>query len=231
MGFILKNIEKIIFAIFLILFITMIIVAKTGFIKKIIPFTPPQRVGEFKMPEKDRLQFENYDKLIRETRKPRPLSVYPYLLKRNLVCEYLEPKPPEPPFIVKEIQTIPLNIMYQGVIELGKNKLLAQINFEGKTYFLKIGDFFADYKVKEISKDSCIVLDVNGKEVRLPYKRKVFSEEHEALLYDPKTKKLLNVKRGSKIRNYEILDIEASYVVLLDKNGDKIVLKGEKNNR
>jgi len=229
--FILKNIEKIIFAVFLILFIAMIIVAKTGLIKKIPTFIPPQKVKEFKMPEKDRLQFENYDKLIREIRKPKSLSAYQHLLKRNFICEYQEPKPSEPPFIVKEIQIIPLNIMYQGVIELGKDNLLAQINFEGKTHFLKIDDFFADYQVKEITKDFCVVLDVNGKEIRLPYKRKVFSEEHEALLYDPETKKLLKVKRGSKIRNYEILDIDAGYVVLLDKNGDKIVLKGEKNNR
>ncbi len=229
MKFILKNIEKIIFAVFLILFITMIIVAKTGFIKKIISFIPPQRVKEFKMPEKDRLQFENYDKLIRGIRRPKSLSAYTYLLEKNLYYEYEEPKPPESPFMVKEIEVIPLHIMYQGVIELGKDKLLAQINFEGKTHFLKTGDFFADYEVKEITKDACVVLNDKGKEIRLPYKRKVFSEEHQALLYDPKTEKLLKVKRGFKIRNYEILDIKASYVVLLDKNGEKIVLKkGEK---
>lgn len=229
MKFILKNIEKIIFVIFLVLFIVVIIVAKIGLIKEVQPITFPQIPEEFKTPERDRLQFRSYDELIRKIRKPKSLSAYPYLSKRSLCYEYEEPKPPEPPFMVKDIQVIPLNIIYQGVIELGGGELLAQVNFEGKTHFLKAGNVFADYEVKTITKDFCIVLDAKGKEKRLPYKRKVFSEEHEALLYDPKTKELLKVKKGFKIREYEILDIKATYVVLLDKSGKQIILKkGEK---
>ncbi len=229
MKFILKNIEKIIFAIFLILFIVVVIVAKMGIIKEVAPVSFPPIPEEFKMPEKDRLQLEIYGELVRKIRKPKLLSAYPHVSERNIFWEYEEPKPSAPPFVVKEIQLMPLHIIYQGFIELSDDNLLGQINFEGETHFVKIGDVFANYKVKELTKKSCVVLDSKGKEIRLPCKQRVFREEREALLYDPRTKKLVKVKRGLKIRNYEILDIGASYVVLLNKNGDKIVLKkGEK---
>jgi hypothetical protein len=225
MKFILKNIEKIIFAIFLVCFIVIVMTTKTGLIKEVEPIRYPKMPKEFNVPKEEHLQFEKYDELIKKVRRPKTLSDYSSLGERNIFYKYQEPKPPQAPFVVKKIQAIPLGLIYQGVIELSRNRLIAQINFEGKTYFLKEGDVFADYEIKEITKDYCVVLDAKGKKIRLPYKRRVFSKEFEAQIYDPQSKNLLNVKRGFKIREYGILDIKATYVVLLDKNGNQIILK------
>jgi len=225
MKFLIKNIEKVIFVIFLLLVVAILTVVQRGIIERVKTVEYPHVPEEFDYPEKDKAQFEEYDKLLEKAHKPKSISEYAKLLEKNLFYEYVEPTPPEPLFIVKDIKLVPLDIMYQGFIELPDSSLVAQINLEDKTYFLREGKLFADYKVTKITKEFCIVLNERGKEMRLDYKRKIYSEEYEALLFDPKTKNLLKVKKDLRIKNYKVLDITATYVVLLDTNGEKIVLK------
>lgn len=225
MNFILKNIEKIILSVFAISFIILVMAAKWGVLKKVEALDLPDVPKEFNMPQADCVQLRNYIELLDKSKAPKEISEYAGLTGRNLFYEYHESEDAAKPFIVKEIKTVPLNFIYKGLIELPSNKVIAQINFENKTYFLKPEEFFAEYQVKEITKERCMVLDAKGKELELPYQKEVSGEEYEALLYDNKTKNSLNVKKDFKIREYQVLDIKADYVVLLQENGGKIILK------
>lgn len=228
MDFLSKNIERIIGSFFLIVFMLGIIICKTGLIREVAPVIFPQEPGKFDISGTEEIEFEKLDKLIKKISEPADVLNYSALAKRNLFYEYEEPKAEELPFYIKDIEAVPLDIMYMGLMELLDNKLVAQINFRGKTYFLKKKDVFGEYTVETITKDSCIILNQENEQLKLPYKKQVFSEEYEALMYDIKNKKLLKVKKGFKIREYEILDIKDGYVVLLNMNGGKNILRKEK---
>lgn len=225
MNFIFKHIEKIIFSIFLISLVILVISAKCGVLKKVAVLDFPQVPKEFNMPQTEGIQLQNYAEVLEKSKITKDISEYEALERRDLFYKYEESGNATIPFIVKEIKTIPLNFMYKGLIELSDHKVIAQINFENKTYFLKPGGFFAGYEVKEITKERCIVLDGKSKEFELPYQKEVFGEEYEAILYDTTTKNLLNIKKDFKIREYRVLDIKADCVVLLQADSRKIILK------
>lgn len=228
MGFLSKNIEKIMCGFFLIVFMLGIVIYKTGLIKEAASVIFPQRPEKFDISGGSEIEFEKLNKLIKRIAEPVDALNYSALAERNLFYEYEEPKIEELPFSVKHIEAVALDIMYMGLMELLDNKLVAQINVKGKTYFLKKKDVFGEYTVETITKDFCIILNQENEQLKLPYKKQVFSEEYEALIYDTKNKSSLKVKKGFKIREYEILDIKDSYVVLLNTNGKKNILRKEK---
>ncbi|MFH1857265.1 MAG: hypothetical protein ABH836_08620 [Candidatus Omnitrophota bacterium] len=225
MKFILKNVEKIIFGIFVLLFITVFVVARLGAIRRVEKVNFPKANKTVGISEEERVKFENYDKIIGEARKPESLGKYEFFKQRDFFHEYEEAVLPEQPFIVKEIKQIPLNIIYKGLIELSKDKVIAQVNFNDKTYFLKEGESFGEYTLRETTKDFCVISSNENKEMKLPYRQEIFGDEYEAVLYDTKTKNLFNIKKDFKIREYQVLDIKSGHVVLLGKNGDTITLK------
>ena len=72
---------------------------------------------------------------------------------------------------LKQKQTVSMDFAYNGYIKSG-DELIAQVNYLGKTYFVKKGDTFEEYKVLEIGTDKLILEGKKGR-LELEFKKPI----------------------------------------------------------
>ncbi len=115
---------------------------------------------------------------------------------------------------VKKIVFKPFLFKYMGYVEKDNNEVIAQINFNKKTYFVKSGDFFEKWFVASIAKNEVVVIGPDGEEMRLPIRKNVFSKKPYAVLGKHSSPNIFKVFVGEDVDKYKVLDIRDDAVIL-----------------
>jgi len=154
-------------------------------------------------------------------------SKYQLLRDNNIFA-----KPERPPeiFTPEKLELVSaypttLPLLYAGFIEMSDGRIVGQINWSGKTYFVKKGDNFNDYKVLEINSKFIKAKNKEG-QLTLDYKKPVKGKNMLAKLRDTMDGKVYEVKKSDEIRGYKILDIKADSVLLYGENKEWVINKG-----
>lgn len=71
----------------------------------------------------------------------------------------------------KETPKVSMDFVYNGYIKSG-DELIAQVNYQGKTYFVKKGDTFEGYKVLEVDTSKLVLEGKNGR-LELEFKKPI----------------------------------------------------------
>lgn len=169
-----------------------------------------------------------YSYLIERLKSPFPESRYDTLIKgRNIFV-----KPVPPPIVITpenftllSVEAVTLPFIYNGYIQTPDGTIIAQINLSGKTYFVKKGGRFKDYRVTEIEKR---MVKIEGKEgsMILDLKKPVKGKEFVAKFSNSLDNKVFEVRRGEEAYGYKVLDIKANSVILYGREKEWVVNKG-----
>ena len=160
-------------------------------------------------------------------KSPYAISRYQPLLDVNM---FIKPEPlpevftPEKLALIS-VSAVPLPFMYNGFIERSDGTTIGQINWSGKTYFVKKGDKFKDYKVIEINSKILKIENKDG-QIILEYKKAAKGKELVAKLHDSMNNKDIEVKRDDTVGEYKVLDIKTDSVVIYGQNKEWVITKG-----
>lgn len=168
-----------------------------------------------------------YASLIDKMNSPFAVERYQPLLAGNI---FVKPEPPPLVFTpdklkIVSITPVILPFTYNGFIQRADGSIIGQINWAGKTYFVKKGEKFKDYKVLEIS-SRLIKAETKEGQFILEYKKPVKGKELIAKLYSMMDEKTFEVKKNDEVNGYKVLDITANSVVLYGQNKEWVVKKG-----
>lgn len=168
-----------------------------------------------------------YSETIERLKSPFPVSRYDGLVTRNIFM-----KPEKPPVVFSpdnlklvSVQNIPLPFMYNGFILTANNTIIGQVSWSGKTYFVKKGGKFRDYKVIDIDKKTMAVENKDGQLLILDYQKPAKGTELIAELHDPTEEKTYEVRKDDQINEYKVLDIKTDNVVLYGQNKEWVINK------
>ena len=145
-------------------------------------------------------------------------------LNRDIFVQKEEIKKPDHPYKVGEIYFDPLAFMFMGTIEKEQGMFIAQINWNNKTSFVKEGDSLDAWTVVQIRRDEVSIINAKGEELKLPMRKNIYVNEPFAEIINTITGEKETVKKGDMLKEYKILDINKS-TVILKINLDKIILK------
>lgn len=126
---------------------------------------------------------------------------------------------------VISISALPLPFVYNGFIEKPDGTRIGQINWSKRTYFVKKGDKFKDYKVLEVNSKIIKIENKDG-QIVLGYKKPVKGKELVAKLHNSMNDREFEVKKNDEINGYKILDIKADSVILYGQDKEWVVNKG-----
>jgi len=160
-------------------------------------------------------------------KSPFAFSRYQPLIDHNIfVKPEIQPElfTPEKLTLVS-VSAAPLPFMYNGFIEKPDGTRIGQINWSRRTYFVKKGDKFKDYKVLEVNSKIIKIENKDG-QIVLEYKKPVKGKELTAKLYNSMDNKEFEVKKDDEINGYKILDIKADSVILYGQDKEWVVNKG-----
>ncbi|OGX32821.1 MAG: hypothetical protein A3F87_03630 [Omnitrophica WOR_2 bacterium RIFCSPLOWO2_12_FULL_51_24] len=160
-------------------------------------------------------------------KSPFAFSRYQPLINKNIfVKPEIQPElfTPEKLTVIS-VSAVPLPFMYNGFIEKSDGTRIGQVNWSGKTYFIKKGDKFKDYKVLEINSKIIKIENKDG-QIVLEYKKPAKSKELVAKLHNSMDNKEFEVKKNDEVGGYKILDIKADSVVLYGQEKEWVINKG-----
>ncbi|MFH1778525.1 MAG: hypothetical protein ABH847_00620 [Candidatus Omnitrophota bacterium] len=168
-----------------------------------------------------------YTTILERLKAPFDITRYQGLLTRNIFIK------PEKPLIVfspeslrlVSVEPIVLPFVYKGYIQTASGTIIGQVNWGEKTYFIKKGDKFKDYKVIDIQRKT---LTVEGKEglLFLEFKKPAKGKELIAKVYNELDQKTYELRKEEELNNYKILDITADSVVIWGENKEWVIKKG-----
>lgn len=174
-----------------------------------------------------------YIKLLDKMSKPEKLSYYDNIIGRDMFFESKKVSVvvEQPVFEIKNIERIPLTVMYKGYIEREDGTLAAQLNWDGETRFVKSGDKIKGYKIFDVAKDAVIITGPDNKKIVLKHNKTAFSDDFQVVFFDSVGKKSYTLKKGDTLGGkYKIIDISNDSVILLTNNEKIILKKGERVN-
>ena len=163
--------------------------------------------------KKEPLFSEKYESL-KESYENRVLLPEKYSFSRNLFAPVSEEKEPEAPFIVRDIVYEPLFFTYMGHIEKGPMELIAQINSNKKTFFIKEGERMQGWTVWRITKERVFARNESGDETELFLRKQMFAKKPYASIELRDTQEIMEVSVGDSVRGDKILDITKEAVIL-----------------
>lgn len=168
-----------------------------------------------------------YTTILERLKAPFDMTRYQRLLTRNIFIK------PEKPLIVfspgslklVSVEPIILPFIYKGYIQTASGTIIGQVNWGDKTYFIKKGDKFKDYKVIDIQRRA---ITVEGKEGQLilEFKKPAKGKELIAKVYNELDQKTYELRKEEELNDYKILDITADSVVLWGENKEWVIKKG-----
>ncbi len=165
--------------------------------------------------------------IIEQLKSPYPISRYKTLFDRNIFIKQEARPIAFTPDNLTLLSAEPVNLpfMYKGYIQTPMGAIIAQINWGGKTYFVKKGDRFKDFRVMEIDKK---MVRIEGKEGQLilDFKKPVKGKEFIAKLSNSLNSKISEVRKGDEIYGYKILDITPNSVILYGEDKEWVINKG-----
>ena len=216
----LSNIEKIVFAILIVISLIVIIFYQGGIYMKGQTIKNQMAKLKFNSPPKDIEGVEGYENLLVQLKQADNFSNYESNMSRNGFLKFIEPLPKIPPFELKAVLKMYLNVEYRGFIE-SLSGTVGQLKVSGRSHFVKEGDEVDGYTVERVRNDYMLIKSTDGVEYRLPLGKKILSDNYEAALYVTKTHKTVKVKLGDMLNDFKVLDISPNSVVLFNQNVNK----------
>jgi len=214
--FLVKNIEKLIFFILVVILILAIVAYKSGFFLRCPDIEKKLSNVEFVEPPDKIEGLDKYKKAIIDLQKKGEFSQYDKYFQNDGFTRYIELPPPQPLFELRSIKRLPLDIIYNGFIEY-TGGVVGQINIGGTTYFVRKGEKIQDYEIIDLTGSYAVVKDSKGKEIKLPLRVRLFSDKYEATIFLNNEDKTIKVRKGDVIKNFRVLDISPNYVVLFNQ--------------
>jgi hypothetical protein len=222
-----KNISRIVSAVAFILWIFVMWKSSSVFEPKQVPFHPEEG-KETVTPKEDTgagpNPFLEAEGLLKS---PYPISRYQPLVVKNM---FIKPPAPVKVFTPEDltlisVSAVPLPFMYNGFIARSDGTIIGQVNWSGKTYFVKKGDKFKEYKVIDINSKIIKIENKDG-QLTLEYKKTAKSRELIIKLHDSMNNKDIELKKGDSVGEYKVLDIKLDSVVLYGQNKEWVITKG-----
>ncbi len=169
----------------------------------------------------------SYSDIIGRLKSPFPVSRYNGLTERNIFLKPEKPRAVFSPDSLKllSVQPVRLPFIYNGFIQTPGGTIIGQITWLDRTYFVKKGGKFKDYKVIDIDKTAMTVEDKASQRMVLDYKKPVNGTELAAALYDPTEEKTYEVRKDDYISEYKILDIKPDSVIIYGQSRQWIINK------
>ncbi|MFA5338967.1 MAG: hypothetical protein WC317_02320 [Candidatus Omnitrophota bacterium] len=224
-----KGASRIIAAAAFILWILAMWKSSSVFESKQVPFRQEEEGGGDVVPGKEGTaalpnSFSHVEVLLKS---PYAVSRYKPLLDENM---FIKPEPPVKvlspvDLTLVSVTAVPLPFMYKGFIEVSDGTIIGQINWSGKTYFVKRGQKVKDYKVTEIN-SKIVKMENKDGQVTLEFKKPGKSKELVAKLHDSMNNKDIEAKKGDTIGEYKVLDIKTDSVILYGQNKEWVITKG-----
>lgn len=132
-------------------------------------------------------------------------------------------------FCLEAIEMERIPIVYRGYINLDDDTYIAQINKEDKTYFLKEGLAFDDFKIQDISKEKVVLKNRNGESFILENAQPIYKKERVAILSDDNGKGKYRLFKGAFIKDYRVLQVGSDRILLVSRiNNKKVLLRMER---
>jgi len=220
-----KRIFKVLLSIWLVILIIVILlmaILSPGYnIEKKITKTSTGK----KLPILGEVEIKEYESLINLAKFPEGIEKYLQGIKYDPFSEYKKSFTIQPTgiaehdLVIKYIEKIQLPLIYKGYIEL-PDKIIGQMDWQGKTKFVEVGATLSDYKISSISKEKIEAIDKKGKKIEFWLNKRVFGDELQAVLYDNVSQKYFTVQVTGEIGSYKVIDIAPDYVILLTKEGE-----------
>ncbi|MDD4878870.1 MAG: hypothetical protein PHR22_00245 [Candidatus Omnitrophica bacterium] len=168
--------------------------------------------------------FSNVEELLKS---PYTVERYQPLIDKNI---FIKPEPPPDVFtpdklVLISVSAVPLPFMFNGFIEKSDGSIIGQINWSGKTYFVKKGQKLKDYKITDINSKILKMENKDG-QIILDYKKPAKSKEFVAKLHDSMNNKDIEVKKDDPVGAYKVLDIKPDSVVIYGQNKEWVITKG-----
>lgn len=189
---------------------------------------------EFIKPPSQIEGLETYENTLKMVKEHKQISDYDNDFERNIFTKYEKPVPPLPLFEFESAEKKYIDISYNGFIESNVG-IVGQVKIGKRTYFVKEGEKIADYKIIKLQRGYLIIKDIQGKEIKLPLRIQILSDEYKAILYIPQNDEkievgkgdLLEIKKDGFVEKFKILDISGNYVVLLNEGtNEELVVSG-----
>jgi hypothetical protein len=219
------HLEKMALALLVIILIILVVLYLNGIIFKGADIEEKLSIVKFSEPSGVIEGLDRYEKALKELQAKKEFTGYQNAFIRDSFFKYVEAEPPKPLFELRSIERLPLNIQYNGFIEY-TGGIIGQINLEGTTHFVKESEELAEYKILELNRKYAVVEDASGKKIRLPLREEVLSDDYEAMIYLTLENRTTKVMKGDKIKNFQVLDILPTYVVLFNQTtGEEKLLK------
>ena len=153
--------------------------------------------------------------LLKETR---PEPVFP---RRNLFEEWLGEEAIDPRFTLIRIERMDPPLIYQGVMEEGEGLLTAQVNFEGKSHFIKEGSELKGWKILSLTKEKIEARSPEGEAIAFPFRMRVPGRVKFALILKEPEGVSYRVSEGEEIEGHEVAEIGEKIVKL--RKGEEII--------
>jgi hypothetical protein len=172
--------------------------------------SPPEKIEGVKQ----------YEDLVIQLKQTENFSQYEPYLTRSGFLKFVEPPPKIPPYELRGVRKIYLDIEYKGFIE-SLSDVVGQLKVKTRSYFVKEGDQVEGYTIERVRSDYMLLKDKNGVEYKLPLRERVLGNDYEAALYVTKTHKIIKVEIGDMVDNFKVLDISPDNVVLFNQNNNQ----------
>lgn len=169
----------------------------------------------------------SYASILKQLKTPFDISRYQELFTRNI---FVKPEKPVEVFTPENlklisVERVTLPFMYKGYIQTASGGIIGQVNWGEKTYFIKKGEKFKDYKVIEIQR-ALLTVEGNEGQLILQLGKPVKGKEFLIKLYNELDGKIYELRKGDEISGYKILDITLDSVVIWGKNKEWVIKKG-----
>lgn len=140
-------------------------------------------------------------------------GVRPSALARDI---FLAPDftPPAQPFVLKSIQFGEVALVYRGRIRKPSGQIIAQVNWGGRTHFVREGDSIKEWLVSRVDDALIEVRKEPGETMTLRYQTVEKSAEPTATLVAAASGAEREVAKGDFIEGYKVLEINQNTVVL-----------------
>lgn len=220
------NLEKLIFFGLIAIAVLIIGAYQAGLFLQGIDIEEEISSVDFIQPPGKVMGLRPYEAVIETVNQDTDFGEYAQYFKRNSFKEFVIPPPPLPMFEIRSVKQLYVNAVYKGFIESVAG-IVGQIQIGERTHFVREGDEIKGYRIDRLRRSYAMIRDIrDDKDIRLPIRERVLSDEFEAVLYLPRDKKVVKTKIGDKIENFRVLDISTDYVVLLNQStNEKITVR------
>ena len=120
-----------------------------------------------------------------------------------------------------------LPIVYKGFMDMPGGDIIAQVNYEQSTHFVRINDTIKGWSILRIDKKQLVAKGPANREIVFGYNKPVKGEGFVATIKDTKTGKSVSVKKGESLEDYLVSDIKDTSVTL-KKSGNVFNLELKK---